>query len=377
MNTRAAFGALGPGAISIVAGVADDRICSVRVASSRPTHLTRLFIGRPAREIPILAERLYSLCGLSHALAASLAIAAARGEGPKPGPRDDIALLCERVSEGLRSSAMMAANGGDAAILDAAALRPLRDILALTRELSILATAPADANARPLAVTAALTARIRAAAEELGLPAQPRSVEIPPRKGSWFGDLWRQVEDGAGFAANVPDALGVDDDAAIVDGLRHSGERFAAAPRLPGRTPETGAFARHWGDTDFSRGALPARLHARMIDLALSFERLARAGAEGCEIRSNAPAAGEGFATIETSRGDLYHWARLTQDDKIADYAIVAPTEWNFHPAGPFVAALLGARIPRVGALRSIALLAGLFDPCVVFRVEVQEAAHA
>ena len=78
MNAASDLGALGPGALSIVADIADDRVCSVRVVSSRPTHLTRLFIGRPAKEIPILAERIYSLCGLSHAIAATRAIAEAR-----------------------------------------------------------------------------------------------------------------------------------------------------------------------------------------------------------------------------------------------------------------------------------------------------------
>jgi hypothetical protein len=49
-----------------------------------------------------------------------------------------------------------------------------------------------------------------------------------------------------------------------------------------------------------------------------------------------APAVREGFAAVETSRGRLGHWTRLSRDGKIEDYAIVAPKEWNFHPAGPF-----------------------------------------
>jgi len=68
---------------------------------------------------------------------------------------------------------------------------------------------------------------------------------------------------------------------------------------------------------------------------------------------------------------------RLSADDRIADYQIVAPTEWNFHPAGPFVAALLGAAVPREAAERRIVQLAGLIDPCVPFRVEVKEHVRA
>jgi Ni,Fe-hydrogenase I large subunit len=68
---------------------------------------------------------------------------------------------------------------------------------------------------------------------------------------------------------------------------------------------------------------------------------------------------------------------RLTRDDKIKEYVIVAPTEWNFHPAGPFVGALLGAALSPWEAQRLIAQLAALFDPCVPFRVAMKEAANA
>lgn len=378
MNAPISFGALGPGTISIVAEVADRRICSVRIASSRPTQLTRLFIGRPAQEIPALAERLYSLCGLSHAMAATHAVAAARGEAPavERAPQT-IGLLCERLSETLRSCITSTAKRGDAFALDEMAIRPMREVLSLTRELTVLAAANPSARAPNAAVTL-LIDRIRAVADELGLPTRPESAQ--PGKSSWFGRLWKEMEGDRGFAASVPDALGVEDDAAILDGLRRNGERFAATPGLAGRTPETGAFSRHWRDVDLSGGALPARLQARMIDIARCLERLSRAGA-GDAIepygRSVAPTLREGFAVVETSRGELYHWARLTSDDKISDYAIVAPTEWNFHPAGPFVAALLGARIARGDARQSIVRLASLFDPCVAFRVEVMEPADA
>lgn len=384
MNAAVGFGALGPGAISIAAEIADDRICSVRVVSSRPTHLPRLFIGRSAQEIPVLAERLYSLCGFSHAVAATHAIAAARGETPfiESGSTQTIGLLCERASETLRSAVTSAMNRGDAAALDGAALRPLREILSLTQELMVLAMANRCSKASDRSAMRLLIERTCAVANQLGLCTRPEAAVAPPKKGSWFGKLWKEMESERSFAASVPDTLEADDDAAILAGLRQDGERFAAAPSLAGRTPETGVFARHWRNVDFSGGALPARLQARMIDLAQCLERLSRAGAsdadkEESDGRSTAPALREGFAAVETSRGCLYHWARLTSDDKIENYAIVAPTEWNFHPAGPFVAALLGARVPRGAAHRSIARLAGLFDPCVAFRVDILEAAHA
>jgi coenzyme F420-reducing hydrogenase alpha subunit len=355
MTIGADLGGLGPGAISIVAELADDRVCSVRVRSSRPMRLTRLFLGRPAAEIPPLAGRLFSLCGLSHAFAASCALAAARGTQPNAAPQNLVALDCERLAETLRALAAMAE--------DAVPPAALREALALTRELA----AGQSADRR------GIVARLRAETATLGLPHDPASAAPAAAP---FGELWRALERSPAIAATAPDALRPEDDAFVLEGIKTRGESFAAAPSIAGRAPETGAFARHWRETEFSRGALCARFRARMIELAQLLQRLETGRADDAS-RSSALAAREAYCAVETSRGDLYHWARLAPDDRIEDYAIVAPTEWNFHPAGPFVATLLGARIPRAEAARTITRLAGLFDPCVAFRIEVREAAHA
>ena len=383
MNATSGFGALGPGALSIVAEIADERVCSVRVVSSRPTHLTRLFIGRPAEEIPVLAERIYSLCGLSHAIAATRAIAAARGAASRA--RSDraqsIALLSERISELLRSSVTLALHENDAIRLDAGAMRPLAEIFSLTRDLLALAKSNRLSAASDRDALRSIIDKIGARARILGLPGNPDMLGARPAAGSWFGLLWTEIDRDEDFAAYVPDALDADDDPAILAGLRSDGEAFAAAPSLPGRAPETGAFARHWRKTDFYAGAATARLGARMIDLSECLDRLSRAAAgeetDQAEAHGVASAVREGFAAVETSRGRLGHWTRLSRDGKIEDYAIVAPTEWNFHPAGPFVAAVLGARVSKATAAASISRLAGLFDPCVLYRVEVMEPAHA
>jgi hypothetical protein len=56
----------------------------------------------------------------------------------------------------------------------------------------------------------------------------------------------------------------------------------------------------------------------------------------------------------------------------IADYLIVAPTEWNFHPAGAFRAELVGLRAADAGAVkRRVCLLALALDPCVFYNVRV------
>jgi hypothetical protein len=64
--------------------------------------------------------------------------------------------------------------------------------------------------------------------------------------------------------------------------------------------------------------------------------------------RSLAP--GVGRALVETARGLLMHEIVL-DGERIADYFIVAPTEWNFHPQGPLAGWLKGGVMPGIVAL--------------------------
>ena len=83
---------------------------------------------------------------------------------------------------------------------------------------------------------------------------------------------------------------------------------------------------------------------------------------------------GEGLAAVETARGMLLHRARLV-DQHVADYQIVAPTEWNFHPGGALATGLVGLEaredVQLIGATR---LAVHALDPCVAFRIEADHA---
>jgi len=83
---------------------------------------------------------------------------------------------------------------------------------------------------------------------------------------------------------------------------------------------------------------------------------------------------GEGYAWAHTARGVLLHRA-VVDDGRVIDYAILAPTEWNFHPGGRFVDALGSIEAKDEAALvRDGNLIAHAFDPCVACRVEVVHA---
>jgi uptake hydrogenase large subunit len=343
---------LQPGVIRIgVAIDGEERAKRVRVRSGRPIGVARLFTGRPATDVPALARSLFSLCGFAHGVAARRAIAAAQDAHGDARSSETVGLAAERLAESLRATLL----GWPGIAEDPARFgQPLREAVTAARAL-MADPAPPQAEAA--------AARLEAAVAALGVT---RSQPATPAPGSVFADMLAEAaaED---FLRPAPlDALAPTDDAAVIRALCAGREAFAAAPTFPGRVVETGAYARHGPIGQGS--SLAARLRARFADIGegLSLMYGADAGAAG-------PTGDrEGFAAVETARGRLYHWARLDTDGRIGDYQILAPTEWNFHPAGPFVAALTGATVGSCDvARRRIGRAAALFDPCVAFEVEL------
>jgi len=160
---------------------------------------------------------------------------------------------------------------------------------------------------------------------------------------------------------------------------------FSAQPTWQGGAAETGAIARQQAQPLLAewiarRGrGQGARLLARLIELAELPSRLKlRSGAVAnadvqAKVKTNTKAFtlddNVGLSLVETSRGVLMHCVRLA-DGKVADYRIVAPTEWNFHPAGPLQQAL--ALLPADADIvaRAQAICQSL-DPCVAFEIDV------
>jgi coenzyme F420-reducing hydrogenase alpha subunit len=119
------------------------------------------------------------------------------------------------------------------------------------------------------------------------------------------------------------------------------------------------------------------RLVARLVDLARSLDELAGAppaAATPPRARSVALAAGDGLGVVETARGLLLHRV-LLDGDRVVDYQIVAPTEWNFHRNGALVTALAGAaETVETALLRRARVAVHALDPCVGWRIEVSHA---
>lgn len=153
-------------------------------------------------------------------------------------------------------------------------------------------------------------------------------------------------------------------------------EAYAMSPRLAGGGAETGALARCQGEpllqawaAEYGPG-VGARMLARLLELARLPARMADGGADLAAAWS--PAPGVGVAAVETSRGLLIHALRLA-GGRIAQYRIVAPTEWNFQPGGPLEAALRAQPDGDDLAARARRLVLAM-DPCVACSVAVSDA---
>lgn len=148
---------------------------------------------------------------------------------------------------------------------------------------------------------------------------------------------------------------------------------FSARPDWLGEAAETGAWTYYADDRLLhdvwrqSGSKALARLMARVIDI---IEMASGLAAPRLDVAS--PAQGEGIAVVRTARGLLMHHVRL-EGKSVADYSIVAPTEWNFHPDGAFSRDMRGLEVHDEEVLQKLAHVAALsLDPCVAYEVEVR-----
>ena len=153
-------------------------------------------------------------------------------------------------------------------------------------------------------------------------------------------------------------------------------DRFVAEPEWEDAPAETSPLTRGLAlplirDLQGAYGnGLLTRVAAQLAELArlAAGESLAEAPA-----RRAGPASGVGLAQVPAARGLLVHRARI-EGERIADYRILAPTEWNFHPRG-VVAQGLGelARSVPGARLRPLAnLYVAAIDPCVRFELDIE-----
>jgi len=358
------------GRVDVRLGWDGERITAVDLSSSRPVGTSRVLIGRDAGEALELVPRLFSLCGRAQAQAARAAVDAARGVAVGDATVATRHIAAEGLVDGL--------------------WRLLHDLPRLLDEVPLLA--PLATLRQALATPGSHYEALLVAADDLFATVLFGRGGLPGNLDGYREWLAEGVTPMAGWLARIDaDGLGewgrcstplmpaepLADDLASLAGRLVSEPGFAMRPDWSGRPVETGALAAQQHQPlvrQLRQGdghSLATRLAARLAEI----ERFAGVlhGAQAASLCGGLPLdGGSGLGWAWTARGLLLHVVALDGDEKIVDYRILAPTEWNFHPAGALVRGL-EAQPERneVRLRRGVALAVLALDPCVGHAIEV------
>jgi hypothetical protein len=375
----------------------------VRLRSSWPHHVARRLIGRDADAAAQLLPMLYRLCSTAQAAACAQAVEEA-GKSVAPVPIDRLRarlIAGETIREHLWRllldwPGVLGEPGDEAGMAQVMALSASwrQALMAGGDPLCPHATISA-ANPDELAVE-----QVRQAMS--GLIAA-RVFGSPP--GAWLaevcdlGSLAAWSERSTTVAARLIGQLVATDRAALgrcrtpalprldrqvlAACLAGREDWLAAEPTWSGRPHETSALTRNldWPlIVDLARrfgNGLLSRLTAQLVEVA----RLSCAGAaERHDLAGEATGLGPkldtgvGLSMVHAARGLLVH--RVALDGRqVVDYAILAPTAWNFHPQGVVVEGL-AALCQEVGAVDAalVRLFVVAVDPCVEFELASLDA---
>ena len=359
------------GSVRVSARYAAGRIAAVSVSSDRPLVARRLLAGRTPREALELLPNLYSVCGRSQAMVAAAAFDAAQGETPGQAihRRRERELTAETAAEhAFRLLLDWPRLGGDDG--DAALLTRIRSLL------SSAAVSEASWGAARDALIGMTQARI------LGAELDPWLEQFSAAE--WL-DWARAGRTGCArtlaMLASLPPWTAAETPAltrpphpTFVEQIARpalAAEAFAARPVIAGLPAECGPLARCLAHPAVRDLARRDRLTARAFARVAEFTQLLREDSAAGHLEAAMLGPGEGAAMGEMARGLLVHVVRL-EGGRVADYAIVAPTEWNFHPHGALYRELEGrpARDARQ-AREALDYAAATLDPCVALQTEL------
>lgn len=303
------------------------KVLAADVCSQRP-RAAGLLKGRRADDAVKLLPKVFAVCGRAQGMAARLAVLAARGE------ESFSCLVPDIVSEVMREHLWRC-------LLDLPALFSLPPL----HEQFLNAVRWVDTDQRDglrALLTASEIGRLLELIEALEQPSLGKAALLQMHSARASLGEWGRLD-----------------------------AEMCRMPTWSGHSAETGAYARHGGDTAKSRGAFAARWLARLVELESWAAGRQNIGAGG--TASAVPVApGVGRALVETARGLLMHEVVL-ENDQIADYHIVAPTEWNFHPQGSLPGWLIGRDCSNEVELRRFAAHAvAALDPCVRWELTLE-----
>ena len=379
----------------------NGRVGAVRISSTRPVHAARVFEGKTPDAVLQLLPLLYSVCAVAQAQAAQTACERALGITPERGVRRarELLVCLETAREHLWRilidwPAFVDEDSHAALATSLTKLLPdARNALFVDGQAFGLKVRlhTADWALHDLAGTLdALLERTVfgcSAQEWLTIADRAGLDDWSNRSGSIAARVLRKLQDNGwgdigavepAFLPPLPDA-GLDARLEAPDG-----DVFIARPDWQGRPRETTPLARQQ-EVPLIRSLLAsggagllARLVALLVELAEMPARVRTLSGEMLAVQAGEPDpvdrgtnSGVGLAQVEAARGRLVHRVEL-KHDCVRRYRVLAPTEWNFHPAGVAAQGLMHLPAQDTPVLRRLAaLLINAVDPCVGYDLRV------
>jgi uptake hydrogenase large subunit len=340
---------MSPGEVLVAARLDRGRLASVSVQARRPA-LAPLLLGRTPEAVATLLPLAHAVCARAQAAACKAALAAARGLSVAPTIDTDVA------EEALREL-LFAVLTGNARRHVPEALRAAADPAALR---TLFATTLLGGAAEDWLACSTL-----AGLERLG----------GHGTGPLAGEMRLRLDSPEPAACRVT-LLPAVDAAGSLRIVERLDAGYVAMPTWHGLAAETGPVARlHAHPLVASLADRPwlQRWLARLLEVL----HRACAGQPGTLGQVSAASLGNstGRSAVVTARGLLLHEVALA-DGKVVSYAVCAPTEWNFHPAGSLPRWLEGMQAGTPDAARSLVQRAAdALDPCVECHVELAASA--
>jgi hypothetical protein len=386
------------GAITITLRLSGGIVSDVELRSSRPTDFSRrLFRGRAAGDLLQIVPRVFSVCATAQCSAAVQAVERATGFEPAPQHRAarELLVAAETAREHLFRiligwSAWLGVPP-DATRLPALGRMRLAWDKALYPDGDGFVPGGGSLDPNQAALDAAMADARSLLALALGGAADDwKSLDDEASLAAWAtsGDavaarMLRHVRDErlSGLGRTGVTLLPATADADLLARLTASDvDDFVAAPTWGGEPCETSALQRNDGAPvvaalreAYGNGVLTRQV-ARLEELVATIDRMAQLldAIGSADPAGELPlASGNGIAQVEAARGRLVHRIEMNAGT-VSDYAILAPTEWNFHPRGALARGLLGlAAGPDLQARAQ--LLVDAIDPCVEAHIAVIE----
>lgn len=122
---------------------------------------------------------------------------------------------------------------------------------------------------------------------------------------------------------------------------------------------------------EYGNGLL-VRVVARLTEIThlASGQLLFDAGGADYHKSSRVSPTNPGIGQAAAARGQLIHRVEVN-GDRIANYQVLAPTEWNFHPRGVVVQALSTLKGDPDQVKQQARLLINAIDPCVGYELSI------